>query len=108
MDKRNIKADMLHLLVARAEGIEQPEAVILIDRAIRLALLCKADDDRGGVTGLDATSGDPECRAEIERQAGVHRLWNAAGDEALVGVWNWTDKFFQILTYGPALEGQIR
>ena len=108
MDKRNLKSDMLHLLVARAEGIDQPEAVILIDRAIRLALLCKADDDRGGVTGLDATSGDPECRAEIERQAGVHRLVNGIGEDALTGVWDWADRFFQILVHGPALEGQIR
>lgn len=108
MDKRNLKADMLHLLVARMEGIDRPEAVILTDRAIRLALLCKADDDRGGVTGLDATSGDPECRAEIERQAGTHRLVHPTGEDALVGVWDWADKFFQILVHGPALEGQIR
>ena len=100
MDKRNLKADMLHLLVARSEGISQPEAVVLIDRAVRLALLCKADDDRGGVTGLDATSGDPDCRDEIERQAGQFGY--------VSGAWDWADRFFQILVHGPALEGQIR
>lgn len=101
MNKKDLKVTMLHTLVAFEESVTRNEAETIVDHAIRLAILCKDDDNRGGLTGIDAISGGPDERREIERRSGFYLRGEPFGH------WQWVDRFWQLMELGPDLNGRI-